>query len=74
MSQRVKTSACGLVLPRSSSPENGHLRKNYASYILHILFRFLNFICASVSRYKMLKVIVLVFIALKSDPSVHPKT
>ena len=29
MSQRVKTSARGLVLPRSSSPENGHLRKNY---------------------------------------------
>jgi hypothetical protein len=28
MSQRVKTSARGLVLPRSSSPENGHLRKN----------------------------------------------
>ena len=24
---RVKTSARGLVLPRSSSPENGHLRK-----------------------------------------------
>jgi hypothetical protein len=31
MSQRVKTSARGLVLPRSSSPENGHLRKNYYS-------------------------------------------
>jgi hypothetical protein len=29
MSQRVKTSARGLVLPRSSSPENGHLRKNH---------------------------------------------
>ena len=28
MSQRVKTSARGLVLPRSSSPEYGHLRKN----------------------------------------------
>jgi hypothetical protein len=28
MSQRVKTSARGLVLPRSSLPENGHLRKN----------------------------------------------
>ena len=27
MSQGVKTSARGLVLPRSSSPENGHLRK-----------------------------------------------
>jgi hypothetical protein len=33
MSQRVKTSARGLVLPRSSSPENGHLRKNLCSYI-----------------------------------------
>ena len=31
MSQRVKTSARGLVLPRSSSPENGHLRKKQAS-------------------------------------------
>jgi hypothetical protein len=31
MSQRVKTSARGLVLPRSSSPENGHLRKNIGS-------------------------------------------
>jgi hypothetical protein len=31
MSQRVKTSARGPVLPRSSSPENGHLRKNYVS-------------------------------------------
>ena len=29
MSQRVKTSARGLVLPQSSSPENGHLRKKY---------------------------------------------
>jgi hypothetical protein len=28
MSQRVKTSAHELVLPRSSPPENGHLRKN----------------------------------------------
>jgi len=28
MSQRVKTSARELVLPRSSSPENGYLRKN----------------------------------------------
>jgi hypothetical protein len=28
MSQRVKTSARGLVLPRSSPPENGHLQKN----------------------------------------------
>jgi hypothetical protein len=28
MSQRVKTSARGFVLPRSSSPENGHFRKN----------------------------------------------
>jgi hypothetical protein len=27
MSQRVKMSARGLVLPQSSSPENGHLRK-----------------------------------------------
>jgi hypothetical protein len=27
MSQRVKTSARELVLPRSSPPENGHLRK-----------------------------------------------
>ena len=33
MSQRVKTSARGLVLPRSSSPENGHLRKNTVSFI-----------------------------------------
>jgi hypothetical protein len=32
MSQRVKTSARGLVLPRSSSPENGHLRKNSSSF------------------------------------------
>ena len=32
MSQRVKTSARGLVLPRSSSPENGHLRKNFLAY------------------------------------------
>ena len=31
MSQRVKTSVRGLVLPRSSSPENGHLRKNNQS-------------------------------------------
>jgi hypothetical protein len=31
MSQRVKTSARGLVLPRSSSPENGHLRKKCPS-------------------------------------------
>jgi hypothetical protein len=28
MSQRVKTRARGLVLPRSSSPEKDHLRKN----------------------------------------------
>jgi hypothetical protein len=28
MSQRVKTSARELILPRSSPPENGHLRKN----------------------------------------------
>ena len=28
MSQRVKTSAHGLVLPRQSPPENDHLRKN----------------------------------------------
>ena len=28
MSQRVKTSARGLVLLWSSSPENGHLQKN----------------------------------------------
>ena len=33
MSQRVKTSARGLVLPRSSSPENGHLRKNFISSV-----------------------------------------
>jgi hypothetical protein len=32
MSQRVKTSARGLVLPRSSSPENGYLRKNTSSH------------------------------------------
>ena len=32
MSQRVKTSARGLVLPRSSSPENGHLRKKMISH------------------------------------------
>jgi len=31
MSQRVKTSARELVLPRSSQPENGHLRKNNSS-------------------------------------------
>jgi hypothetical protein len=31
MSQRVKRSARGLVLPRSSSPENGHLRKKCSS-------------------------------------------
>ena len=28
MSQRVKTSTRGLVLPRSSPPENSHLQKN----------------------------------------------
>ena len=28
MSQRVKTSAHGLILPQSSPPENGHLQKN----------------------------------------------
>jgi response regulator RpfG family c-di-GMP phosphodiesterase len=32
MSQRIKTSARGLVLPRSSSPENGHLRKKEKSF------------------------------------------
>ena len=32
MSQRVKTSARGLILPRSSSPENGHLRKKELSF------------------------------------------
>jgi hypothetical protein len=37
MSQRVKTSARGLVLPRSSSPENGHLRKNYGSAAKNII-------------------------------------
>jgi len=31
MSQRVKTSARELVLPRSSSLGNGHLRKNISS-------------------------------------------
>jgi hypothetical protein len=31
MSQREKTSARGLVLPRSSSPENDHLRNNLFS-------------------------------------------
>ena len=32
MSQGVKTSARGLVLPRSSSPENGHLRKKNSTF------------------------------------------
>jgi hypothetical protein len=36
MSQRVKTSARGLVLPRSSSPENDHLRKNTEVSIVNI--------------------------------------
>ena len=34
MSQRVKTSARGLVLPRLSSPENGHLRKKAATCMI----------------------------------------
>ena len=34
MSQRVKTSARGLVLPRSSSPKNGHLRKKAATCMI----------------------------------------
>jgi hypothetical protein len=40
MSQRVKTSACGLVLPRSSSPENGHLRKILSSFFEMVCFAF----------------------------------
>ena len=49
MSQRVKTSARELVSPLSSSPENGHLRKNkvllphvigvLATFVVHVLLR-----------------------------------
>jgi hypothetical protein len=42
MSQRVKTSARGLVLPRSSSPENGHLRKKKCSTMTHLYVTFMN--------------------------------
>ena len=49
MSQRVKTSARGLVLPRSSSPENGHLRKNNASV------RCVAYICIYCSQKKKKK-------------------
>jgi hypothetical protein len=45
------SSASGLVLPRSSSPENSHLRKNIYSFLNHLFVVFFSFFFCGKASY-----------------------